>query len=146
MVKAGWNNYSVINVQYKNQVVAKRKGAEDVSADSLRTLQIMQLIVERAQRQAGDTLQIMQPDNGRNTVDSTMIQQSIQRDDNEDPSNTIEIPKQQVEQKDHSVEKAGNAGVVKNTTKQNVRPLQKNATVKKDAQQPKAVMQKKNDY
>ena len=146
MVKAGWNNYSVINVQYKNQVVAKRKGAEDVSADSLRTLQIMQLIVERAQRQAGDTLQIMQPDNGRNTVDSTMIQQSIQRDDNEDPSNTIEKLKPQVEQKDQPVIKAGNPVVVKNTTKQNVMPLQKNATVKKDAQQPKAVMQKKNEY
>ena len=51
MVKAGWNSYSVINVQYKNQVVAKRKGAEDIKADSLRTLQIMQMIVERALKQ-----------------------------------------------------------------------------------------------
>ncbi|MBK7308030.1 MAG: hypothetical protein IPI88_14010 [Chitinophagaceae bacterium] len=49
MVKAGWNSYSVINLQYKNQVVAKRKGAEDVAADSLRTLQIMKMIAERAQ-------------------------------------------------------------------------------------------------
>ena len=47
MVKAGWNNYSVINVQYKNQVVAKRKGAEDITADSLRTLQIMQMIAAK---------------------------------------------------------------------------------------------------
>ena len=36
----------------KNQVVAKRKGAEDVAADSLRTLQIMKIIAERAQQQA----------------------------------------------------------------------------------------------
>ena len=133
MVKAGWNNYSVINVQYKNQVVAKRRGAEDVIADSLRTLQIMQFIVERAQLQASDSMQIMLKDNKTNTVDSTMIQQSIQRDDNDESSNTIE-------------KTAANATAEKKLIKEILTPAQKTVPVKKNAQQPKAVMQKKNKY
>lgn len=85
MVKSSWNKYSVINVQYKNQVVAKRKGAEDIAADSMRTLQIMKFIADRAQQQANDSLQVIQQDNTRNTADSTMIQQSIQRDEMDEP-------------------------------------------------------------
>jgi len=81
MTKAGWNYYSVINLQYKDQVVAKRRGAEDVSADSLRTLQVMQMVATNAEKQASDSLQTMQQDNERNTVDSNMIQHSIQRDE-----------------------------------------------------------------
>ncbi|MGC4100096.1 cell division protein FtsQ/DivIB [Ferruginibacter sp.] len=81
MVKAGWNKYSIINVQYKNQVVARIKGAEDKTADSVRTLQIMQVIAANAARQAEDSLQTILQDNNNNTADSSMIQQSIQRDD-----------------------------------------------------------------
>jgi len=81
MAKAGWNYYSVINLQYKNQVVAKRRGAEDVSADSLRTLQVMQMVAINAEKQASDSSQTIQQDNDRNTVDSNMIQHSIQRDE-----------------------------------------------------------------
>jgi len=82
MTKAGWSYYSVINLQYKGQVVAKRRGAEDVSADSLRTLQVMQMIAINSEKQAGDSLQTMLQDNDKNTVDSNMIQHSIQRDEN----------------------------------------------------------------
>jgi len=146
MVKAGWDNYSVINVQYKNQVVAKIKGAEDIAADSLRTLQIMKFIVERAQLQAADSLQVMQRDNKSNTVDSTMIQQSIQRDDNGEISNTIEKPKPQTEQNVQPVLNTGKEKTETNTTRQIAKPVLKPAPVKQNTQQPKAVMQKKNDY
>lgn len=144
MVKAGWNKYSVINVQYKNQVVAKRKGAEDIMADSLRTLQIMQLIVERALKQANDSLQIIQQDNDRNTVDSSMIQQSIQRDESAQPSYTFEKPKPQddagipVVLKPNAVTAPG-----KNAVNPNVKPVPKPPPVKTDQQQPKAIMPKK---
>jgi cell division protein FtsQ len=147
IVKAGWNKYSVINVQYKNQVVAKRKGAEDVAADSLRTLQIMKFIAERAQQQAEDSLQIIQPDNIRNTADSTMIQQSIQREENEESG---------------GVGETANAGMIpataapatnntkpapaKQVTKPISKPAQKTTVIKKPATKPKAIMQKKNDY
>ncbi|MGG9960297.1 FtsQ-type POTRA domain-containing protein [Ferruginibacter sp. SUN106] len=89
MVKSGWSKYSVINVQYKGQVVARRRGAEDKTADSVRTLQIMQLIAANAAQQAEDSLQTILQDNNNNTADSSMIQQSIQREDNVETNNAI---------------------------------------------------------
>lgn len=82
MTKAGWNYYSEINVQYKSQVVAKRRGAEDVAADSLRTLQLMQLIAANAEKQSADSMQLMLPDNDRNTTNIDLIQESVERDEN----------------------------------------------------------------
>ncbi len=89
MLKAGWNRYSEINVQYNNQVVAKRKGAEEVKADSLRTLQLMKMIAENAERMAGDSLQAIIPDNEHNTTNNSIIQQSIERDD-QNPTGSID--------------------------------------------------------
>lgn len=95
IVKAGWNKYSEINVQYSNQVVAKRKGAEEFKADSLRTLQLMQVIAENAERMAGDSLQTIKPDTENNTTSNNIIQQSIERDDNNTSPNTNEEPQPQ---------------------------------------------------
>jgi cell division protein FtsQ len=89
MVKAGWNMYSEINIQYNNQVVAKRKGADDVKADSLRTLQLIQLIAENAQRLSEDSLQTIIQDNEKNSANSSLIQQSMERDENMDIVDTI---------------------------------------------------------
>jgi cell division protein FtsQ len=136
MVKAGWNNYSVINVQYKNQVIAKRKGAEDVAADSLRTLQIMQVLAANAEKQAADSLQnkVLETDN--NAPDSTMIQQSIQRDENTERSNIIENPQ--------PVLNSSDPNAVKKEAKVNVIPVQKPTPLKKNTQTPKVTMPKKN--
>jgi cell division protein FtsQ len=90
IIKTGWDKYSVINVQYANQVVAKRKGAEDKTSDSLRTLQLMHLMAFSAEQQANDSLQNFVQDNEHNTTDVNLIQQSIQRDDNGDMSNITE--------------------------------------------------------
>ncbi len=95
MPNTGWNYYSVINVQYKNQIVAKRKGADDKTEDSLRAIQIMQQIVVNAEKAANDSTQIIQSDNGSNTTDENMIQQSMQRDDNEDAPATLDRVMQQ---------------------------------------------------
>lgn len=81
ITKTGWNRYSAINLQYKNQVVAKIRGADDVSADSLRTTQLMQLIAINTERLAADTARSFAQDSDKNTTDSTMILQSIQRDE-----------------------------------------------------------------
>jgi cell division protein FtsQ len=153
MVKAGWNNYSVINVQYKNQVVAKRKGAEDFSADSLRTLQMMQLIATRTKQQANDSLmQIIQPDNNKNTVDSTMIQQSIQRDENSESggvagtANAI-MPPQVAVPVIVNPKPVAAKPETKPAVKPIIKPVQKPAAViKKPVQKPKAAMPKQNDY
>lgn len=106
MPKSGWSKYSVINLQFKNQVVAKIKDAADKSADSLRTLQIMQLIAERAAALAQDSSQRFTLDTERNSADSTMILQSIERDEETLPAaivpattnnnNNVVVPKQAV--------------------------------------------------
>ena len=95
IVKTGWNKYSEINVQYSNQVVAKRKGAEEVKADSIRTLHLMKIIAEDAERMSTDSLQLILPDNEHNTTSSSIIQQSIERDDNNVSANTNEEPQPQ---------------------------------------------------
>jgi cell division protein FtsQ len=88
--KSGWSKYSIINLQYKNQVVAKIKDAVDKSSDSLRTLQIMQLIAERAASQASDSVQTFMQDTERNSADSSLIQQSMQRDEPQQSSGLME--------------------------------------------------------
>ena len=89
IVKAGWNKYSEVNVQFKGQVVAKRKGALDISSDSLKTLQLMKAIAENTERQTNDSLHIIVLDNENNTTSVDIIQQSIQRD-NEHGSEAIQ--------------------------------------------------------
>jgi len=143
MVKAGWNTYSVINVQYKNQVVAKRKGAEDIAADSIRTLQLMKMIADRAQQEAEGAQQNMLQENESNTVDSTMIQQSIQRDDSyESPV----VNENEAVQNNQPVLNNVKPAVVKKETKPIIKPVQKTAPANSKTKEPKAVMQKKNDY
>ncbi|HMO62980.1 MAG TPA: cell division protein FtsQ/DivIB [Ferruginibacter sp.] len=82
--KAGWNYYSRIDIQYAGQVVAKRKEAEDKTADSLRTLQIMHLVAMDAELRASDSLQAIVQDNETNSTNISLIQQSFQRDDDGD--------------------------------------------------------------
>jgi cell division protein FtsQ len=145
MSKAGWNKYSVINVQYRNQVVAKRRGAEDIAADSLRTLQLMQLIADRAQKAADDSLQTIKPDTKGNTVDSSMIQQSIQRDEGIEsgvaepaPVSATPAVTAPVAVKDKPAAARPQKVVAK--------PQPKTSVPKKNTQQPKAAMPKKNEY
>jgi cell division protein FtsQ len=95
MVKAGWGRYSEINVQFKNQLLAKRRGAEDKTADSVRTLQLMQLIAVNAAKQAEDSVQTILQDNTNNTADGSMIQQSVERDDNSFETSNTAIDKPQ---------------------------------------------------
>lgn len=147
MVKAGWSNYSIINLQYKNQVVAKIRGAEDVVEDSLRTLQLMQLIVYNAEKRSGDSLQNNMPDNDNNVVDSSMIQQSIQRDEYSDISNTIEMPKPTKQTITQPVLNS-NQLTEKKAVKQDPISFQnpKKITPVKTVKQLKKIKPKKNDY
>jgi cell division protein FtsQ len=172
ITKTGWSKYSVINVQYNNQVVARIRGAEDKTADSVRTLQIMQVIAANAARQAEDSLQTILQDNSNNTADSSMIQQSIQRDDNFETTNPgLEQPLQPTAAQPGikpappnplppvkpAVAKPVTSNpipskkptvtkpvTVSNPKKPVVKSNQK--TVKPGTQKPKAVMQSKNEY
>ncbi|MFN8244363.1 MAG: hypothetical protein U0X40_09960 [Ferruginibacter sp.] len=90
MTKAGWNTYGVINVQYKGQVVAQRRDAAAITADSLRTLQLMQLIAANAEKQAADSMQNRSAEGDNAVADSSMVQQSLQREEStESPSPVV---------------------------------------------------------
>jgi cell division protein FtsQ len=144
MAKSGWNKYSVINVQYKNQVVAKRRGAEDIAADSLRTLQLMQVIADRARKAAEDSLQTIKPDTKGNTVDSSMIQQSIQRDEGIEAAVIDIAPVSATPDNKTPVAVTENPVAVKQSKV--VKPQPNTTVPKKNTQQPKAAMPKKNEY
>ncbi len=58
--KVGWNKYSKINVQYKGQVVAVKRGMQDVLLDSMRTKQLMESLVLNAQKMANDSTKNIQ--------------------------------------------------------------------------------------
>lgn len=71
--KIGWNTYSVIDVQFKNQVVAVKRDATEIRSDSLRTIQIMKNIIAEAQKDIEDStkIQLSQPDDNDGKINST---------------------------------------------------------------------------
>ncbi len=162
MLQMGWNKYSIINLQYRNQVVAKLRGKDDVSADSLRTLQMMDIIAANAAKWTEDSIHaVMQEERKEN--DSSMIQQSVERDDAGYSPYTDEEPKPQEKAVAAPViakpvvappVKPAAKPVVKPVVKAAGKPIIKPAVQKKAAMpkskpaatKPKAVMQKKNDY
>ena len=83
IIKTGWGKYSVINLQYKNQVVAKIRGKDDVSEDSLRTKMLLQMIAETTERVTEDSVRASLPETEKNS-DSAIIMTSIQRDEEND--------------------------------------------------------------
>ena len=165
MAKMGWNRYSVINLQYKNQVVAKLKGADDVTADSLRTIQMMNIIAANAAKYSEDSTHTIIQDDRKNN-DSSMIQQSMQRDELGEISNTDEEPKPQgnvpavTKPADKPVTKPVEKPAAKPVDKPVAKPVQKTVAktppVKKPVivkpiqkpptGKPKVVMPKKNEY
>ena len=137
MSKTGWNKYSVIDLQFRNQVVAKKKADADIIADSLRTKQLMKIIAENAEKMAGDSLKNTLQEMEKNGADSTLIQHSTPHEDNrgqaiEKVSTVISTLK-------------NNAGT---EDRENSRPLKKPATAHsiKSLKKPKAIMPEKNEY
>jgi ribosomal protein L19E len=79
--KYGWDKYSKVNLQYRDQVVASIKGIEDIKADSMRALQIMKAVAEYSEKSANDTSRSLLSDNASNSTDISFIMQSLQRDE-----------------------------------------------------------------
>lgn len=92
MAVYGWGKYSVINLQYKGQVIGKLKGKDDVAADSLRTVEIMHEMAIESARQASDSIQSFIQDNERNTTSVSLIEQSMERDEEavDEPMNQLQ--------------------------------------------------------
>jgi cell division protein FtsQ len=151
MVKMGWNRYSIINLQYKNEVVAKIKGKDDESADSLRTIHMMEIIAANAAKYAEDLSDNFIQEDKKNN-DSSMIQQSMQRDETGEISNTDEEPTPQGSTNVPAV-KPVEKPIVKPLLKQNQKPPAKPVGIKKPVvarqasvnAKPKITMPKKNN-
>jgi cell division protein FtsQ len=162
--KTGWNRYSVLDLQFKGQIVAVNRDLKAIKADSLRAIQIMKSIIAEAQKQTNDSTHIQlidQEDNKINVNQSPVIENVP--DENENPK---VIPEKRIE--------AGTLTPIHNPGKpvlKNNVPLKtaltkpaiatkKKVIVKKDVakknelkkpdqkneQQPKAVMPPKSDY
>jgi len=148
MLKAGMNYYSVIDVQYKGQVVAKRKSAEDITADSLKTVQLMQQIASNAEKQSSDSAELQtQPADSVN-MDNVMMRQSMQRDE-EDSTNDEPKPEHVenvVKKKDTTEVKAKVPQVLMPKPVQ-PKPADNKAVEKSKPVKPKPVVKKpNNDY
>jgi cell division protein FtsQ len=84
LTKVGFNKYSEINLSFKNQLVAKLAGIADKAADSLRTLQLMQETAAYASRMAEDTMRQAVQTRAMHITDTTVMQQSVERDEEAD--------------------------------------------------------------
>lgn len=166
MHKYGWNKYSIISLQYKGQVIGKLKGKDDVSADSLRTQEIMREMARNAAMAASDSMQTILQDNERNTTDVSMIADSRQRDDEEEEINPFpkflkeaakETAAKPIEKPVLPAAKKPVLTIHKPIAKPAVKPVVKPVVTKpkpvqvktappKKIEKPKAVMEKKNDY
>jgi len=89
--KNGWSTYNTINVSFKNQIVATIKGAADVAADSLRTLQMMKALADYSAKMSSDTSRSMVQDSEK-ANDLSMILSSIPREEPSDETNTTVVP------------------------------------------------------
>lgn len=158
MGKTGFNYYSRVDVQYHGQVVGVRRNAADITADSLRTVELLKMLALRAEQTAGDSTQTFAQDSPANTADSSSIQQSVQRDDegtvpevsatdNQAPVQTATAPvvRQPTAAPATVPKPAAPKPTVPKPVVQNPKPKPKPATPKPPPR-PRAVMAPRNDY
>lgn len=159
MGKTGFNYYSRVDVQYQGQVVGVRRNAADITADSLRTVELLKMLALRAEQNATDSTQTFAQDSPANTADSTSIQQSVQRDDegaapavgtgdNQAPAPTATAPavrQPAVAAPTASPKPAAPKPKVPKPVVQNPKPKPKPATPKPPPK-PRVVMPPRNDY
>ncbi|MEO6328642.1 MAG: hypothetical protein ABIO55_06910 [Ginsengibacter sp.] len=165
--KVGWNKYAAINVSYKNQVVAVKRGAGDTKLDSLRTIQLIKMLVANAQKQANDStnnIQLVQPKED-NSVPFAQPHDEIFIDEQPVFNDTISSKKIKPiapVPTDKNVSKAATPAdknsnpqfsniKIKSIEKPNPLPLKTAKPIMKRQvidtnKHPKAVMQPKNDY
>lgn len=68
-MKTGWNKYSVLDVQYKNQVVALKRDSREFKADSMLAVKIMKKLIEDAEKKLRDTSAIQLPQTENRHID-----------------------------------------------------------------------------
>lgn len=87
----GWKKYSKVNLEFENQIVASILGVEEQIADSLKTMKMIKAFAEYSAKMSSDTSFAMLQDNAKNTVNESMILNSIARDDEPEESNAMVV-------------------------------------------------------
>ncbi len=157
--KVGWNKYSVLDLQYKNQVVGVVRDAAEIKSDSIRAVEIMKAIIAEAMKNSNDSTKIQLPqpsDNDEKIIESPAINNSPHETTNEN-SNTIEKKVGTVTPIHHHEKpffkkefSTGNKAVVRHpSSNEKPHPAQTQKSVEKkeaETRVPKAVMPPKSDY
>lgn len=83
LTKMGWDHYAAIDAQFSGQIVAVRKDAGEVKADSLKSVQIMKQMIEEAQKQSNDStkVQLDQGTDDGNDINASHEEESAPRED-----------------------------------------------------------------
>lgn len=171
--KIGWNKYSVIDVQFKNQVIGVNRDKAEIKSDSLRSVQIMKSIIEEAKKNTNDStkIQLSQPpevNNDKissspvlvNVPNETTVEGKIQDKKSSETNITVAPPPDPVKSEKKDVPAAKKTVSTHPSSNERPRPtLTNDPLVKKEAgkqeekksaeeikQVPKAVMPPKSDY
>ena len=148
LTKIGWTHYSSISVQFKGQVVAVRRGSNEIKMDSLRSVEIMKSIIADAQKRTNDTanIQLKQSDDDDNINTSKEIENAP---DEDVKLNTNDVHDSRMHATENSaVEmKIPAKKSVLNSSSSSVK-TPKSAAIKENTKKrvPKAVMPSKSDY
>ncbi|HEV2832150.1 MAG TPA: hypothetical protein VGW31_09245 [Hanamia sp.] len=152
--KTGWTRYSILDLQFKGQIVAVNSDLKAIKADSLRAIQIMKNIIAEAQKQTNDSthIQLTEQDDNKINVNQSPIIENVP-DENEVPN----VPENKIEA---APVLKSNPPLKTTSTKPAVvtkkKVVVKKAAIKKkelkkpdpknEQQKPKAVMPPKSDY
>jgi cell division protein FtsQ len=157
--KVGWNKYSKLNVSYKDQVIAVKRDVQETKMDSLKTLQLMKLLVAQAQKEANDSIkniQLVQPKDDNHIpfaqpqdekVPVEIIPGDVNLSEKKEAVKSITqidkpaTNKNSLDREPDLAEKAGAVLIKKQTIKPIIKRPETAVT-----KQPKAVMKPKNDY
>ena len=148
----GWNKYSVIDLQYKGQIVGVRRDQAEVKADSLRSIVIMKNLIAQAQLQSDDTTSVQLPQiENINPPAGEMIQKPDNNSKNlqADSERSVVAPGHDPEKPIFKNPEGTIKPAIKNPTEKVKAKTKEKLAIKikpKDPPEPKAVMPAKTDY
>ena len=154
--KIGWSTYSVVDVQFKNQVVAVKRDAAEIRSDSLRTVQIMKSIIAEARKNIEDSTKVQLPQSADNN--DKINAGPLSKDTPDDKVPDVKTPEIKSNEKEHAPMQNITEPHAKKQSTQAAKPVSK--TVKKSVPDkkkikepasvekriPKAVMPAQGDY
>ena len=170
--RIGWNRYSILDLQFKSQVIGVNRNAQEIKMDSLRAIQIMKNIIADAQKRTNDStnIQLTQPEDDNSNINNSPIIENVPNENAVENKINVEKSKVGSVTPIHVPEKPFlknpepvNAKPLvsrpssngKSSSTQVKKPVVKKPEVKKEVlkkpeekikQQPKAVMPPKSDY